>query len=202
MYVSERLGPEWTAATSDFGRAHQQHEANPEELVRHLSPSLDDRRKATLTPPAVSMHPASDTSQLISALDIESLHGDPQRQLHSQSPAGQSLSSEGEIGSNTSFRSNGDGYGQRQEHQGWSGSGNGSEPLEDLDQHTLGYQTSGPEDNFTQPAVGPEGHLPASGGEVSGGPADEYENIRREQNQMQNAQTQASENNDNAGSWR
>ncbi|KAL8732715.1 MAG: hypothetical protein Q9181_003860 [Wetmoreana brouardii] len=112
------MSPKVTDSATQFHAKQQEDAAQPAQSPPHLFSSSIDQREATLSPPAPPIHPASEASQLISALDVESLQGDPQRHLHDQSPIRHSISAEADVLSETSSMNLRDSYDRGDGHQG------------------------------------------------------------------------------------
>ncbi|KAI4249848.1 MAG: hypothetical protein LQ352_005527 [Teloschistes flavicans] len=112
-------------AEEDMEGTIPEHVQGSRDYVGNLFPTPVDPRGATFMSPAVPINPASDASQLISALDAESFHGSPRGQSRNQSPAAHSQASEDDEHSITSSMTNTRGYGQESQYQQYSEEGHG-----------------------------------------------------------------------------
>ncbi|KAL8689915.1 MAG: hypothetical protein Q9218_004519 [Villophora microphyllina] len=123
--TSTMRSPRMTSAKGEVEEKVPERVQSSVNYLRDLFPPPVHPREATLTPPVAPMHPTSDASQLISALDAESFHGNSQRQSRAQSPARHSQTLREDDHSITCSMSNNEGYDIESEHRQHWESGHG-----------------------------------------------------------------------------
>ncbi|KAL8949679.1 MAG: hypothetical protein Q9222_004240 [Ikaeria aurantiellina] len=120
------LGPRRMAASPSFARRQPTNYPPFAQKNPYLDPSMAGKDEAPFSPLITSMHPASEASQLISALDVESFHGDSRQASKHASPDGHSGSMTDEKSSNRTSTSDDDGHLRGDEDRPLSRMGSGA----------------------------------------------------------------------------
>ena len=176
LYTNERFSPQMTPPAANNARG-QGGEKYPQGVPQDQSADEIGQRKASLTQLAAPTHPASDVSQLISAFDTGSIHGNARRQSHDGSSAERSLPSHEDADGSLSFRSDAGPLDHEGRDQSWSIDRDGSEHSEEQEGHHGEFQGHRIQASISPNGIGLEREPLGSDGELPGLPAGEHTDV-------------------------